>query len=31
MSNQLPLVQKKLIDFERMALTAYPGFAGMFK
>jgi muconolactone delta-isomerase len=28
---QLPLVQQKLIDFELMALTAYPGFARLFK
>jgi hypothetical protein len=29
--NQLPLVQQKLIDFDLMALTAYPGFARLFK
>lgn len=29
--NQLPLVQQKLIDFELMALTVYPGFARLFK
>ena len=29
--SQLPLVQQKLIDFELMALTAYPGFARLFK
>lgn len=29
--NQLPLVQQKLIDFELLALTAYPGFARLFK
>jgi hypothetical protein len=29
--DQLPLVQQKLIDFELMALTAYPGFARLFK
>ena len=28
---QLPLVQQKLIDFELLALTAYPGFARLFK
>lgn len=28
---QLPLVQQKLIDFELMVLTAYPGFARLFK
>jgi muconolactone delta-isomerase len=28
---QLPLVQNKLIDFELMALQAYPGFARLFK
>jgi hypothetical protein len=27
----LPLVQQKLIDFDLMALTAYPGFARLFK
>jgi hypothetical protein len=29
--DQLPLVQQKLIDFELLALTAYPGFARLFK
>lgn len=29
--DQLPLVQQKLIDFELMVLTAYPGFARLFK
>ena len=29
--NQLPLVQQKLIDFDLMALTAYLGFARLFK
>ena len=29
--DQLPLVQQKLIDFELFALTAYPGFARLFK
>jgi len=29
--NQLPLVQQKLIDFDLLALTAYPGFARLFK
>ena len=29
--DQLPLVQNKLIDFELLALTAYPGFARLFK
>jgi muconolactone delta-isomerase len=29
--DELPLVQQKLIDFELMALTAYPGFARLFK
>jgi hypothetical protein len=29
--DQLPLVQQKLIDFELMALNAYPGFARLFK
>lgn len=29
--NQLPLVQQKLIDFELLSLTAYPGFARLFK
>jgi hypothetical protein len=28
---QLPLVQQKLIDFDLLALTAYPGFARLFK
>lgn len=28
---QLPLVRQKLIDFELLALTAYPGFARLFK
>lgn len=28
---QLPLVQQKLIDFDILALTAYPGFARLFK
>jgi hypothetical protein len=31
MIDQLPLVQNKLIDFELMALTAYSGFARLFK
>jgi muconolactone delta-isomerase len=29
--DQLPLVQNKLIDFELLALKAYPGFARLFK
>lgn len=29
--NLLPLVQQKLIDFELLALTAYPGFERLFK
>lgn len=29
--DQLPLVQQKLIDFELLLLTAYPGFARLFK
>lgn len=29
--DKLPLVQQKLIDFDLMALTAYPGFARLFK
>lgn len=29
--DQLPLVQQKLIDFDLMVLTAYPGFARLFK
>jgi len=29
--DQLPLVQQKLIDFDLIALTAYPGFARLFK
>ena len=29
--DQLPLVQQKLIDFDLMALTAYPGFSRLFK
>jgi muconolactone delta-isomerase len=29
--DQLPLVQQKLIDFDLMALTAYPGFARLFR
>jgi muconolactone delta-isomerase len=29
--NQLPLVQQKLIDFDLLALQAYPGFARLFK
>jgi len=29
--DQLPLVQQKLIDFDLMALTAYSGFARLFK
>lgn len=29
--DQLPLVKHRLIDFELMALTAYPGFARLFK
>ena len=28
---QLPLVKQKLIDFDLLALTAYPGFARLFK
>lgn len=28
---QLPLVRQKLIDFDLLALTAYPGFARLFK
>ena len=28
---QLPLVQQKLIDFDLLALTAYPGFSRLFK
>jgi hypothetical protein len=31
MIDQLPLVQNKLIDFELMELTAYSGFARLFK
>jgi len=31
MVDELPLVQQKLIDFELMALTAYSGFARLFK
>ena len=29
--DQLPLVQQKLIDFDLMALSAYSGFARLFK
>ena len=29
--DQLPLVQHKLIDFELMALSAYSGFARLFR
>lgn len=29
--DQLPLVQQKLIDFDLLALNAYPGFARLFK
>lgn len=29
--DQLPLVQQKLIDFELLALTAYPVFSRLFK
>lgn len=29
--DQLPLVQQKLIDFDLIALTAYPGFERLFK
>lgn len=29
--DQLPLVQQKLIDFDLFALTAYTGFARLFK
>ena len=29
--NQLPLVQQKLIDFDLMVLSAYTGFARLFK
>ena len=29
--DQLPLVQQKLIDFDLLALYAYPGFARLFK
>lgn len=29
--DQLPLVQQKLIDFDLLQLTAYPGFARLFK
>jgi hypothetical protein len=29
--DRLPLVQQKLIDFELIALQAYPGFARLFK
>jgi len=28
---QLPLVKQKLIDFDLIALTAYPGFARLFR
>lgn len=28
---QLPLVQQKLIDFDLLALIAYPGFSRLFK
>jgi muconolactone delta-isomerase len=28
---QLPLVQQRLIDFDLLALTAYPGFSRLFK
>lgn len=29
--DQLPLVQHKLIDFDLMVLSPYPGFARLFK
>lgn len=29
--DQLPLVQQRLIDFDLLTLTAYPGFARLFK
>lgn len=29
--DQLPLVQQKLIDFDLIVLTAYPGFSRLFK
>ena len=29
--DSLPLVQEKIIDFDVMALAAYPGFARLFK
>ncbi|OFX63542.1 MAG: hypothetical protein A2066_11720 [Bacteroidetes bacterium GWB2_41_8] len=29
--DQLPLVQQKLIDFDLLALNAYPGFTRLFK
>jgi hypothetical protein len=29
--DRLPLVQQKLIDFDLLTLTAYPGFARLFK
>jgi len=29
--DQLPLVQNKLIDFDLLALSAYPGYARLFK
>ena len=29
--DRLPLVQQKLIDFDLLALQAYPGFARLFK
>jgi hypothetical protein len=29
--DQLPLVQQKLIDFDLLALKAYPGFERLFK
>lgn len=29
--DQLPLVQQKLIDFDLLVLSAYPGFSRLFK
>ena len=29
--DQLPLVQQKLIDFDLLALTVYPGFERLFR
>jgi hypothetical protein len=29
--DQLPLVRQKLIDFDLLALAAYPGFARLFR